>query len=124
MDYITIKEFAAAAGISQQAVYKQLKNKLKPYLKTVEGKKMLEKSALSLFEKKSDSTDVQQQLLNLLQTELHEKNKQLEEKDRQIAELQRLLDQQQKLNLMEKQRVLEIEDKKQPRKWWQFKKQD
>lgn len=110
-EYLSIKDFAAAAGVSQQAIYKQLNNKLKNYLKVVDDKKMLEKSALSLFKKKDESTDTQQQLLKMLQTELNEKSQQLNEKDKQIAELQKLLDQAQKLHAMEKQRVLELEDK-------------
>ena len=42
--YLSIKEFAEAVGMTQQGVYKQLNKKLKPYLKVVENKKMLEKS--------------------------------------------------------------------------------
>lgn len=103
-EYISIKEFAAAVGISQQAIYKQLNNKLKPYLKVVDSKKMLEKSAISLFNKEQKTNGVEQQLINMLQTELNEKNK-------QIAELQKLLDQAQRLHAAEKQRVLELEDK-------------
>lgn len=103
-EYLSIKEFATAAGVSQQAIYKQLNNKLKTYLKVVDNKKMLEKSALSLFMKEEKSNGVEQQLINMLQTELNEKNK-------QIAELQKLLDQAQRLHAAEKQRVLELEDK-------------
>lgn len=39
-EYLSIKEFAAAVGVSQQAIYKQLNNKLKPYLKMVDNKKI------------------------------------------------------------------------------------
>lgn len=132
-EYLSIKEFAAVVGVSQQAIYKQLNNRLKSYLKVVDGKKMLEKSALDLFKKKENSIDMQQQLLNMLQTELNEKNQQLNEKDKQISELQKLLDQAQKLNAMDKQKILELEDKmaaadqkqsqevEEPikKKWWQ-----
>ena len=121
-DYLSIKEFAKATGLSQQAIYTQLNNKLKTYLKVVDNKKMLEKSALSLFVKEEKSNGVEQQLINMLQTELNEKNK-------QIAELQKLLDQAQRLHAAEKQRVLELEDKmateqtqeqeqQEKKKWW------
>lgn len=103
-EYLSIKEFAAAVGVSQQAIYKQLNNKLKPYLKLVDNKKMLEKTALSLFEKEEKINGVEQQLINMLQNELNKKNE-------QIAELQKLLDQAQKLNAMDKQKILELEDK-------------
>ena len=120
-DFLTIKEFAEAVGVSQQAIYKQLNNKLKPYLKVVDNKKMLDKSALELFETKEDTTKVEQQLINMLQTELNKKNEQIEK-------LQQALDQAQKLHAMEKQRVLELEckveeQKQEPKKkWWQFRK--
>lgn len=137
-DYLTIKEFAATVGVSQQAIYKQLNNKLKTYLKIVDNKKMLEKSALKLFEAKENLNQVEQQLNNklndklidMLQKELEEKGQQLKEKDKQIAELNKALDQAQKLHAMDKQRILELEDKtaepeepiQEPtkKKWWKF----
>lgn len=47
--YISIKEFASVVGISQQAVYKRLNHKndnLLKYFNVINGKKMLEVSAL------------------------------------------------------------------------------
>lgn len=121
-DYLSIKEFSAAVGISQQAVYKQLNNKLKPYLKIVDNKKMLDKSALELFNKQQENNQVEQQLINILQTELNKKNEQIEK-------LQQALDQAQKLHIIDKQRILELEQKteeeleEQPKKkWWKRKK--
>lgn len=133
-EYLSIKDFAAAAGVSQQAIYKQLNNKLKTYLKIVDNRKMLNKSALSLFKQRDNSTDIQKQLINMLQSELNEKNQQLNEKDKQIAELQKLLSQSQQLNAMDKQKILELEDHLEvarkaqdqtvehppQKKWWQW----
>ena len=45
--YLTPKEFAAAAGVSSQAVYKQLSGRLFPYVKTVAGHRMIDTAALS-----------------------------------------------------------------------------
>ncbi|MBR5583732.1 MAG: hypothetical protein IKW21_04320 [Lachnospiraceae bacterium] len=137
-EYLSVKEFADAVGISQQAVYKQLNNRLKPYLKVVNNKKMLDLSALELF-KKEDKEDNQDQnnnqllnqLLNQLQKELDEKGQQLKEKDKQIERLQQALDQAQKLNAMDKQKILELEDKMaaadqdpdpepEKKKWWNW----
>jgi len=128
--YISIKEFASAVGVTQQAVYKQLNNKLKPYLKVVENKKMLDISALELFSKKEELNQVEQpvqqqfndklneKLIEMLQKELEEKGKQLAEKDKQIAELQsslkeahNLLSQEQTLHGIASKRILELEDK-------------
>lgn len=109
-EYISIKEFASRVGVSQQAIYKQLNNKLKKHLTEVEGKKMLDISALKIFEKKQNESKVEQQLnnklLDMLQAEL-------EAKDKQIAELQKLLDQEQQLRMVEHKRVLELEQKEQ-----------
>jgi hypothetical protein len=51
-DLLTVKEFAAAAGVTEQAIYKRLNNpsdQLNNYLTLVEGRKRLDKAALSLF---------------------------------------------------------------------------
>jgi len=45
-ELLTIKEFAKLAGKSQQAIYKQLNNKLSNYVKLIESHKMLKSSAL------------------------------------------------------------------------------
>lgn len=48
-EYLTIKEFAAAAGVSNKAIYQQLNGRLKEYCKVEHGVKMLEAKALQLF---------------------------------------------------------------------------
>lgn len=48
-EYLTVKDFAAAANISHQYVYKVLKTRLKPYVKRVNGKMMIHSSAIDLF---------------------------------------------------------------------------
>lgn len=50
-DYLTVVEFAAAAGITKQAVYKRIKQDLAPYVKEQDGKKTISKEALKLFAK-------------------------------------------------------------------------
>lgn len=137
-EYISIKEFAVAVGMTQQGVYKQLNKKLKPYLKVVDNKKMLDKSAIELFKNDRSSQQVEQplnrgeqqlnnKLIEMLQKELEEKGEQLKEKDRQIERLQQSIDQAQKLHAMDKQRILELECKAeepteptepQKKKWW------
>ena len=142
-EYLTIKEFAKAVGITQQAVYKQLNKRLKPYLKEVDNKKMLEKSVLELFKDNQKSQQVEQhlnqdeqqlnnKLIEMLQKELDEKGQQLKEKDKQIERLQQSLDQAQKLHVMDKQRIMELECKAEEpgdtpeeptkKRWWQFRK--
>lgn len=124
--YITIKEFATRAGISTQAVYKKLHGNLQPYLKVVNGKKMLNIQALELFEKKENNNSVEQQIVNLLQSELKQLNEELVAKNKQIESLTKALDQAQQLHALDKQKILALEDKMQKqepqdqnKKWWQ-----
>ena len=48
-EYLTVKEFAEAAKISQQAVYKQMSSRLKPYIKIKGNQKMIQAAALEKF---------------------------------------------------------------------------
>lgn len=47
--FLTVKEFAEQANISQQAVYKQLNSRLKPFIHNVKGQKFIEATALEKF---------------------------------------------------------------------------
>lgn len=113
-EYISVSEFASRVGVSKQAVYQQLSKKLKPYLLVVDGVKKLSIRAISdvygQSDSKGDSKENEQELSKLLIDSL---NKQLEEKDRQIAELHRLIATAQ-MQLTESQhRLQELEEKDQ-----------
>lgn len=86
--YISVKEFSERAGISVQAVYKQLNKRLKPYLTMVDGIRMLDIKGLEEVYGKSAEQSVEQKVDEKL---LNQLIAQLEEKDRQINELHRLL---------------------------------
>lgn len=58
-DYLTVLEFAAAAGITKQAVYKRIKQDLAPYVKEKDGKKTISKEALKLFAKEEPAEAAQ-----------------------------------------------------------------
>lgn len=97
-EWISVKEFSERAGISVQAVYKQLNKKLKPYLTVMNGTKMLNIKALEEVYGKTEQQETQpvkqemnEKLLNQLLNQLEEKDRQINEKDRQISELHRLL---------------------------------
>ena len=47
--YITVSEFATAAGVSRQAIYKRLASDLAPFTKTEAGKRLIDRAALDLF---------------------------------------------------------------------------
>lgn len=48
-EYLSIKQFAEAAGVSPQAIYQRLDKDFKPYFKVIKGRKSLNREALSLF---------------------------------------------------------------------------
>ena len=147
-ELVSIKEFAALAGVSQQAIYKRLSNPnddLTLYLYEVDNKKKLDVSAVELFMRTADSTSnstgcstgcstVETKLVDILKKELEQKNE-------QIMNLQKLLSQEQQLHLLTKQELLALtapkeeptephkEESKEseaeqkvepPKKWWQF----
>lgn len=45
-EYLSIKDFAKRAGVSQQAIYKQVERKLNNYIKLIENQKMIDIRAL------------------------------------------------------------------------------
>lgn len=127
-EYISIKEFARRAGITPQAVYKQLDNKLKDHCKVVDGKKTLHTKALELFENNQFNQPIDNEfasIVNLLKGQLAEKDKQLEAKDKQIEALtealqkaQQITDQAQHLQANSEQRLLALQAPK--KHWWPF----
>ena len=46
-EYLSVSQYAELKGISKQAVYKQLNNKLKPFLIVVDGKKYIDRAVLT-----------------------------------------------------------------------------
>lgn len=136
-EYITISEFAALSGVSKQAVYKQLNKRLKKFVKVKDGKKYIDKAALSKqveqpFNRvkqpveqpisqpvEQPFNEVEQPLRAFLEAQISEKDKQIEnlfrqieEKDKQIAELHTLLDQSQRLQMVSNNLLQERNQKK------------
>lgn len=123
-DYLTIAEYSERAGITKQAVYKQLDGKLKQYLRMVDGKKCLDISVLEIVPTADDSTE-ENKLIIFFRNELDNKNKEIEqlqsEKTRLFNEVERLhdeitmqqqlLNQEQQLHAQTYNRLQLIEDK-------------
>lgn len=135
-EFLTVKEVADYAGVSVQAVYNRLEKDFKPYLKIEKGKKRLNKEVLQLFETEKNSSDFKENfkpILNLLekqneqlQRELDIKNKQIEELNLRLAEAHKMAEQAQQLHgadkaleLKEAQEPKLLEEQK-PKKRWQF----
>lgn len=128
-EYLSIKEFADAAGVSKQAVYQRLTGTLKPYVSIKDGVKYLNIRALELYKgddavkklkknNQEESNSVQvDSMVELLKRELDQKNKQIDELHKLLEQSQVNLSQAQyRLQLIEDQRNEEPEEKKEP--WW------
>lgn len=107
-EYISVKEFSKRANITPQAIYQRLNKDFKPYLKVIDGKKMLNISALSLFDSKEEFKEdfqfTDKELIKSLNETLKTLQSQLEVKDKQISELNERLSQSHKL--IENQQIL------------------
>ena len=59
-DYLSVKEFSAAAGVSTQTIYKQLEKRLAPHVIESGGRKYISKVALEEFyQVQPDATEIQ-----------------------------------------------------------------
>lgn len=105
VNYYTVKEFAAAAKISNKAVYQQLKTRLKEYSREIDGVMMISQEALDKFYSSDSSSQVKVNQVDLklergyetqasdkyiayLEQEVKELKEQLREKDNTIKEMQ------------------------------------
>lgn len=107
-EYITIKKFSKMAGVTYQAIYKRLDTNLKPYVKKVEGKVLLDTQALEEFystEVKKEKSTVQSEveknenpkiIIELLKTQMEITNKQIGTMNEQITVLKDQLSQKDK----------------------------
>lgn len=94
-NYITISQYATIKGITKQAVYKQLNNKLKPFLIVFNGKKCLDLAVLTEYERKKFN-EVEQpfeqpfnnQSQPFYESQIAEKDKVIESLLRQVENLQ------------------------------------
>lgn len=94
-EYITIKEYATAKNISVQAVYKQLTTRLKDFLIEVEGRKCLKIEVLSVEvdnhvdnEFNDFQPNYSTDLIEILKSQITEKDKQITTLLLQIEQLQ------------------------------------
>lgn len=91
-NYLKISEFATKAGVSRQTIYNDLTGKLTDFVKVIDGIKMLDIQALSLYGVK-DTVKIDSQFTVKFDNDLTSfLQSQIEEKDKQIESLYKLLD--------------------------------
>lgn len=93
-ELLTVKEFAKAAGVTEQAIYKRLKlnkrnnDELLNYLTVVDGKKLIDKSAVCLFTKQVVQPLSEVKQLNQLTEQLNRAENRIDELLKQNSTLQ------------------------------------
>jgi uncharacterized coiled-coil protein SlyX len=138
-EYLSIKECAAAAGVSVQSVYNRIKesnNKIQKYIKIKDGKKVISAAALDdIYQKGFEYDEIEESakedsivaILNkqieLLENQVAQQQAEIERKNEHIASLleqlqesgkrestyQTLLNQEQQLAAADKQKLLALE---------------
>lgn len=119
-NYITIAEYAKIKGVSVQAVYKRLNTSLKPFVKQVENRKMLDIACLeekvhSTVEQpySTDNSTVEIDLLRRLLTDKDKEIERLMQANnslmKQNSNLIKLVDQQQQLQAQQTQLLLKAD---------------
>ena len=132
--YLTIKEFAEAANVSHQAVYKQLQTRLNDYKIEVKNQTYIDISTLEKFYGEETATEVEQvaqaevelkkdneaaqkqlqqleEMIEFLKSEIKEKNIQIENLSDRLQAAIKSIDQEQQLHLVTQQKLLLIEKK-------------
>ena len=136
--YKSMKDIAAELGTSKQRVYRCIKKHCikEAHSEVINGNNVLmyDNAAFSRISEllggsnSSTSSETHETHHETVNDTLYEALlKQLEAKDQQIEKLQQALDQAQKLHALDKQKILELEDKSkvavepEPKKsWWKF----
>ena len=75
--YLTVKEFAEAAEVSNKAIYQQIQGRLKDYVKVENGIKVIDKAALKLFYGKP-TDDIQKEMHSSDKVKLNQDSSQVE----------------------------------------------
>lgn len=85
-EYLSVKQFSERAGVSSQAVYKQLNNKLKKFKKVENGKTYVNIRGLSYFVSTNSTNVVQpvEQMIELLKEQLKAKDEQIRALNEQL----------------------------------------
>lgn len=135
----TIKQIADELGIDKQKVYRFIKKNCINEVNKNESVKRYDEVAQKQIKQGLKQNEVHKESASkhINDTVIETLLKQLDTKDQQIAELQKLLDQAQQLNMADKKRIEELEEKQksqaieenqaavvepgeQKKTWWKF----
>lgn len=97
---LTVKEYAQAAGVTVQAVYKRMnapKSELQSYIVEIGGKRYIKPEALDIIKPKvtveTNELENLRETVEFMKAQIEEKDNQIKEKDVQISNLQQQAEQ-------------------------------
>lgn len=102
-ELLTVKQFAEAVGVSQQAVYQAMQGKLKPYLILEQGKKYISKQAIIDLYSSTESPEQTQELKGLVKG----KQGELENLLKEVEKLEQALNKELEKNVVLNQQIEE-----------------
>lgn len=129
--YLSIKEFAAAVGVSVQSIYKRFKKEsdvLNNYVIIENGTKLISIAAIyEVYNNSSFNNGTNEELTAYLKERIREQKEELQKKDdlinklmEQLKQQQNLLNQQQQLAAMDKNKILLLEQEKKKKRFFNF----
>lgn len=115
----TVKEFAEQVGVSVQSIYKRLKNnqdEIQKFVIVKDKKYFIAAEAIEeIYKQKQENNSNQEDndinIIAILREQLELKDKQIEELNRRLEEALKSLNQQQQLMVLDRQKILMLEDK-------------
>lgn len=126
-EYLNVKDFAAAVGVSVQSIYKRLKKEtdiLNHYVIIEKGVKLISASAIDeIYNNSVSKNNTNEELTAYLKDRIEEQKEELQKKDdlinnliEQLRQQQNLLDQQQQLAALDKKKILLLEQQAEKKK--------
>lgn len=115
----TVREFAEQVGVSVQSIYKRLKNnqdEIQKFVIVKDKKYFIAAEAIEEIYKQRQENNSNQEdndinIIAILREQLELKDKQIEELNRRLEEALKSLNQQQQLMVLDRQKILMLEDK-------------
>lgn len=115
-EYLSVADFAEAAGVTKQAVYRRLDTNLKEFVRIEQGKRYVSEDALSLFNVdysvdaniENDVENIDQGLNNVEQQEVETVDPTIDPRDSEISRLLSLLESSQAENRALNERLMTL----------------